>query len=256
MLHEYPQLFVSWRSPKSRRVHPVGRLTNDPATHGYEFRYVRNVSEATTDGFVPFSEFPTLAGVYRAHNLFPLFANRVMPKSRPDYRPFLNALGLSPETADPMVILARTGGTRQTDQIELFPVPKPDPDGCYFSYCLLRAVKYMPGPVVEERLARLQPGERLLMFDDWQNPVDGSAVGVRTEDSYMVGYLPAYLTADIRALRDKCGRVEVLVERFNPPPAEVHHRLLCKVVSCWPEGFEPFAGERFQPVPASPNGAA
>jgi hypothetical protein len=207
-------------------------------------------------GFVPFPEFPNLAAVYRSHDLFPLFANRVMPKSRPDYRSFLHALGLSPETADPMVVLARTGGTRQTDQIELFPVPKPDAGGCYFTFCLLRAVKYMPGPAVEDRLARLQAGERLFLMDDWQNPVDPLAVAARTDDNHMVGYLPSYLIKDIRRLRERCGRVEVFVERHNPPPAEVHHRLLCKVVSCWPVGFDPFADEEFQPFSPPPSGAA
>ncbi len=256
MLLEYPQLFVSWRSPKTRLVHPVGRLTHDPATHGYEFCYIRAVAGATADGFVPFPEFPSLQVFYRAHNLFPLFANRVMPKSRPDYRSFLDALGLSPETADPMVILARTGGTRQTDQIELVPVPKPAADGCYSTHCLLRAVKYMPEPAVGGRLELLRRGERLLMFDDWQNPADRFAIGVRTEDNYMVGYLPAYLTIDVGELRTRCERIELLVDRYNPPPAEAHHRVLCKLVSCWPSGFIPFADERFQPVTASHNGAA
>ena len=248
MLSEHPQLFVSWRSPQTRRIHPVGRLTQDVATHRYEFRYIRAVREATEGGFVPFPEFPELRGVYRATELFPLFANRVLPTSRPDYTSFVTALGLSPESADPMLVLARTGGTRQTDQIELIPAPTAGGDGCYLTYCLLRAVRYMPGPVVGERLARLQPGERLFLFDDWQNPADPLAVGVRTEDSHMVGYLPAYLTPDVRRLREACGRVELHVERYNPPPAEAHHRLLCKLVSCWPAGFRPFADDRFQPV--------
>ena len=249
MLHEHPQLFVSWRSPKTRLVHPVGRLTQNPATHGYEFCYIRAVYGAQDDEFVPFPEFPDVSAVYRARDLFPLFANRVMPKSRPDYRALLNALGLSPETADPMVILARTGGTRQTDQIELIPAPKPAADGCYLTYCLLRAVKYMPEPAVGERLAKLGPGEHLRLFSDWQNPADRAAIGVRTEDNYMVGYLPAYLTPDVEKLRVLCPEgVKLLVERYNPPPAEAHHRLLCKLVSCWPAGFTPFADDRFQPV--------
>src|ERR1700722_14600602 len=137
MLHDYPILFVSWRSPQTRLIYPVGRLTFDAATHRYEFRYIRSALKATQDGFPPFPEFPKLDAVYGAMQIFPLFANRVMPVSRPGYRSFLEALGLSADTAHPMTILSRTGGRRETDQIELFPLPMPDASsGCYATYCL------------------------------------------------------------------------------------------------------------------------
>ncbi len=247
MLHDYPKLFVSWRSPATRLIHPVGRLDFDAAAHRYEFRYIRAADRAAADGFTAFPEFPKLGDVYRSTELFPLFANRVMPASRPGYPSFLDALGLSPEAANPMAVLARTGGARVTDQVELFPVPLPNHDGCYLTHCLLRAVKYMP-PAAGERLARLEVGERLYPMPDPQNPADPHAIAVRTADYVVIGFVPAYLTTDLRILKAECPELKLSVEKVNPPPAEAHHRVLCRVVSCWPDGFQPFQSPEFQPV--------
>ena len=250
MLHEYPVLFVSWRSPQTRKIHPVGRLTFDAITHHYEFRYIRSARKAEEDGFTPFPEFPKFDVIYRGVHLFPLFANRVMPVSRPGYASFLEALGLSADTANPMAILARTGGRRETDQIELFPLASPEADGCYATHCLLRSIRYMPQPSTEERIGRLQQGEQLSVMPDPQNAVDPKAIAVRTDDNFMIGYIPAYLTTDLRLLQNDCKYLHVYVERVNPPPAEAHHRLLCKIVSCWPDGFRPFDTQEFQPINA------
>jgi len=253
MLHNHPVLFVSWRSPRTRSIHPVGRLASDAASHQYEFQYVRSVHKAIEDGFTAFPEFPKLDAVYRAVELFPLFANRVMPVSRPGYPSFLEALGLSPDTANPMTILARTGGRRETDQVELFPLPALDTDGCYVTHCLLRSLRYMPRPATEERVAKLVPGEQMYLMPDPQNPVDPRAVAVRTTDNFMIGYIPSYLTTDLRLLKDDCRDLKLYVGRINPPPAEAHHRLLCRVVSCWPPGFRPFDTDAFQPITSRPQ---
>ena len=165
MLHEYPILFISWRSPRTRLIHPVGRLTFDAATHRYEFVYIRSVHKAVTDGFTAFPEFPKFEATYKSIDLFPLFSHRVMPTSRPGYASFLRSLGLAEDTAHPMVILARTGGRRETDQIEMFPVPALDPTtGCYTAYWLLRSIRYMPQPTTEERIARLEAMSKDLSY--------------------------------------------------------------------------------------------
>lgn len=242
-----PTLFVSWRSPDTRTIHPVARIVFRQDQKRYEFAYIRAVQKALAQGFLPFVEFPGLDRVYSSESPFPLISNRVMPPSRPDYPGFLASLGLS-ESAHPMQILARTGGQRTTDQIELFPLPTPDAGGCYFTHCLIRAVRYMPQPATEERIARLAPDEQLFVMWDVQNPVDPHAIAVRTADYHTVGFLPAYLTGDAWKLTANCGTLTVNVDRVNPPPAEVHHRLLVRVAACWPTGFRPFADEQFQPL--------
>ena len=248
MLHNHPVLFVSWRSPKSRRIHSVGRLAFDAPTHQYEFRYIHSALTASKDGFTPFPEFPRLEGTFRSVDLFPLFANRVMPTTRAGYADFLTALGLDPATARPMAILARTGGRRETDQIELFPMPQHESGNCFATTFLLRAIRYMPQPATDERIQRLKAGEKLFWMLDLQNPADPAAIAVRTEDNVMIGYLPAYLTADFSHLQEQCGMTQVLVERVNLPPAEAHHRLLCKIESCWPDSFRPFNTTEFQTI--------
>jgi len=242
-----PALFVSWRSPKTRAVLPVARIVFHSDRSLYEFAYIRAAEQAREQGFLPFLEFPDLHRIYLSEKPFPLLANRLMPHGRPEHAGFLASLGLTP-SAHPMEILARTGGQRTTDQIALFPMPAPDANGCYLTYCLVQAIRYMPQPGTEERIARLQPGDPLFMMGDVQNPVDPAAIALRTEDNHLVGYLPAYLAGDAWKLTAGCGDLHVRVERVNPPPAEVHHRLLVRVATCWPDDFRPFSDEKFQPL--------
>lgn len=242
-----PILFVTWRSPKTRAVLPVARIVFHPDRKLYEFAYIRAAEQVGDQGFLPFLEFPDLRRAYLSDKPFPLLANRLMPQGRPEHVGFLASLGLTP-SAHPMEILARTGGQRATDQIALFPVPAPDATGCYMTHCLVQAIRYMPQPGTEERIDQLRPGEMLFMMWDVQNTVDPKAITLRTADNYLIGYLPAYLAGDAWKLSDGCGSIQVQVERVNPPPAEVHHRLLVRVTTCWPENFRPYSDEMFQPI--------
>src|SRR4051812_48498241 len=119
-----PALFVTWQDRVSRKIFPVGRLVRllEPAG-AYEFAYIAGAKEAESAGFVPFLAFPSLAAVYRSHELPPFFANRIMPAGRPDYAKFVQRLALVPDAADPHTILARSGGVRATDCFEVFAEP-------------------------------------------------------------------------------------------------------------------------------------
>lgn len=248
MSPQTPVLFVTWRSPKTHSIIPVGRLIyRDDKL--YEFAYINKAQEAVHQGFMPFLDFPYLGQFYLSHQLFPLFANRVLPVNRPEFREYIGALGLSQENADPMHILARTGGRRETDQIEMFPLPFPDPQtGAFVTHCLIRGIRYMPQPIVEDRIAGLRPQEPLFLLWDAQNKQDPAALAVRTGDYVLVGYLPAYLNREMWELLASCPQCQVSVERVNPPPAGVHHRLLCRVDGCWPEGYIPFSTVDYQPI--------
>jgi hypothetical protein len=243
-----PVLFVTWRSPKTHSIIPVGRLIyRDDKL--YEFAYINKAQAAVHQGFMPFLDFPYLGQFYLSHQLFPLFANRVLPVNRPEFREYIRGLGLSHENGDPMHILARTGGRRETDQIEMFPLPLPDPQtGAFATHCLIRGIRYMPQPVVDERIAVLRPHEPLLLLWDAQNTLDPTALAVRTLDCVLLGYLPAYLNREMWELLSSCPQCQVHVERVNPPPAGVHHRLLCRVDGCWPEGYIPFSTADYQPI--------
>ena len=123
----------------------------------------------------------SLEAVYESEELFPLFANRLLSDSRPEYVAYLRWSGFEPgATPDPIVVLGVTEGIRQTDAVEVFPCPVPDGDGCYFNKFFLHGVRWM-APAVVERINELTEGELLKLMLDFQNEHDPQAVAVQSE---------------------------------------------------------------------------
>ena len=79
-------LFVAWRpaTPEQGAWRPVGRLEHDG--HLYRFCYTRG---ARKPDFRPFPRMENLDRVYASEALFPLFANRLLSQSRPEYEAYL-----------------------------------------------------------------------------------------------------------------------------------------------------------------------
>jgi hypothetical protein len=214
----------------------------------YEFVYVNEAQYI--QGFQPFMAFPELEVAYHSDTLFPFFTNRVIPTTRRDYREYVKELGLSSKDASPETILARSGGQRATDHIELFAPPRMNLEtGTHEMFFLLRGVRHLP-PCTEERILALSSGERLLCMLDIQNPYNHRAITLRTADPgpHLLGYLPDYLVEDLAWLHAQNRVFEVVVDRVNPPPAPRRHRLLCCLKARWPEERLPFSDERFQPI--------
>ena len=243
-------LFVAWRS--GQHVHqgwgPVGRLDFDGSV--YRFSYTRGAQKLA--GFQPFALMEDFEKTYESTTLFPLFANRLLSKSRPEYSAFLEWGGFTADDApDPIAILSVTEGIRQTDQIEVFPCPVPDADQCYFSKFFVHGIRWMDESSLH-RIKRLQSGEKLFLMLDICNEHDVNAVALRTEKNQaMVGYVPRYLARDVRRLTQDCEEqyLEVSVDRVNED-APLRHRILCRMKACWPDGFEPCSGEEFLPIPS------
>jgi len=192
--------------------------------------------------------------VYESEELFPLFANRLLARSRPEYEAYLTWGGFDPhDPPDPIAVLGVTEGRRATDNLELFPCPVPDAEGCYFNKFFLHGVDYVALAALE-RIAALRRDEPLMpMFDDF-NAYDCDAVAVRTADTrdrHLIGYVPRYLAREVRQLCATCDPdfVELRVERVNPS-APLQQRLLCRMNACWPDGFRPCDHEDFQPIPS------
>lgn len=243
-------LYVAWRSGDANdgQWGPVGRLEHHEG--GYRFVYTRGAEKLP--GFTPFPEMKDLHGVYEADVLFPLFANRLLAKSRPEYEAFLVWGGFNPqEPPDPIAVLGVTEGRRATDALELFPCPQRDAEGCFNNKFFLHGLRWMAGNAIE-RASRLQADESLGLMLDIQNRRDPHAVAVRTCDvreRYMIGYVPRYLARDVWHLVDQCGpdSVQLTVERINTD-APMQQRVLCRLRACWPEGFSPCFDEDFQPL--------
>jgi len=244
-------LLVASRSsePNNGGWSPIGRLEFNRGT----YRFVYTQGAKTAVGFTPFSGMEKLEDIYESAELFPIFANRLLSKSRPEYEAFLKWSGFDPaDQPDPIAILGVTEGIRRTDLIEVFPCPVPAEDGTYLNKFFLHGLRYMP-EVAKARVSNLKEGERLYPMWDGCNPTDSCAVALRTVtgDRVMIGYVPRYLAQDALALFQHCDPefIQIFVQRVNRD-APLQQRLLCRMHACWPDGFQPCSGEAFQPIPA------
>lgn len=240
-------LFLAWQNPISRRWFPIGRLTFDGNL--YRFGYIQGVVTAQREGdFELLWAFPELNTVYESYELFPLFSNRLLRRSRPEYPDFLQWLNLPDHTHDPITLLSRSGGQRATDSLEVFPYPERDKQGRYQAHFFSHGLRYLPAET-QPHILHLQPGDRLYVAHDCQNPYDDKALMLRTEDKYIVGYCPRYLVNDFFDLLARAPKkLEVVVERVNPAPTPLQFRLLCNLRAEWSADFEPFSDRAYQPL--------
>jgi hypothetical protein len=188
---------------------------------------------------------------YRSRELFPLFADRLMSKARPEYGEFLNWLNLQSNEDDPFVLLARTGGIRETDSLMVFPRPEPESDGSYHVHFFSHGIRYL-SPHAIERVNGLSPGTRLYLMPDPQNPADVCAIALRTDiPATIVGYCPRFFARDflclLTASAPDTSKVKVEVEKVNPE-APIQLRLLCNLTAPWPEGFRSCSESSYEPL--------
>ena len=238
-------LFVAWQDPVDRHWRPVGRLS----FAGNQFTFVYTKGAKTAENFVPFGRMSNLDDVYISRELFPFFSNRLLSKSRPEYKEYLEWLNIPVGKDDPLALLARTGGIRGTDSILIFPCPEPSPDGKYFVHFFSQGLRYLPENALAS-VGSLQPGTQLFLLLDVQNEVDELAIVLRTDKPpIFVGYVPRYFAADFRSLLFSSSRksVKVLVERVNHS-APVQLRLLCSISADWPKDFDPCSSDLFEPL--------
>lgn len=236
-------LFVAYQDTATRRWAPVGRLTREEGR--YHFAYTRGAE--VMPGFVPFGRMRDLKVEYVSEKLFPLFANRVLPKSRPEYSDYLNWLGLSEASHDALEELARTGGLRATDSLELIPCPAPTEEARYEVFFFARGLRHLSKDC-QERTLQLVHGDKLYLAQDLQNEYDSKALFVRTSDPVtLVGYVPRYYSNDFTDLINQVGSdsVSVTVERVNAA-APMQYRVLCKFSASWPKGFTPCETGEFE----------
>jgi hypothetical protein len=236
-------LFIAWQDPQSRRILPIGRLLRQDG--GYEFAYVQAVVEAEQFGFEPLLTFPDLDEVYRTREVPPLFSNRLMPKNRPDFANYLGELGLSVDNAEPFTVLSRSGGRRVTDRLEIFAPPTQLGD-VHEGVFLLRGVRHVPNS--EEALGRVLLQERLFVMADVQNPANPGALALRDEQKHLLGFVPDYLASELNATGAHPSCLSVTALKLNPPPAAVHHRLLCQYQCPKEFGGLLFRGPKYRPV--------
>lgn len=244
-------LFLAWQDPNSRTWFPVGKLAH--ADGVYHFSYLQGALEAKNKaGFEPIWSFPEFHQVYSSTELFPLFANRLLRPSRPDYPDFIQWLNLPAHADDPIALLARSGGKRKTDNFEVFPHPERDADGSYHIHFFAHGLRHFPLEV-QQHVQSLPVGTPLQLTHDIQNQFDSRALILRTADLYLAGFCPRYLAQDFFELVCKFPeQVRVWVERVNPPPTPLQFRLLCSLTAHWADDFAPFSGPIYTTLTTAP----
>lgn len=240
------RLYATWRNPEGL-IRPVGVLTRLRTDEGESYRFVYLKAVEAFDGF---RGLPGLDDLHRPHeseHLFPVFNNRQMPRSRPDYADFVGRLALDVET-DPFEVLIRSEGWRATDRIEVFGHPERTPEGDLTTLFFARGIRYLGGAAAA--VDGLETGDRLELVDEPGNPVNERAVLLNTRTGRNVGYVPDYLVETIHELRDRGSDVGVTAEHINPETSPPHMRLLCRLRAPWPDGYEPLTGPEYQPIAA------
>jgi hypothetical protein len=238
-------LFVAYQDPSSRMWAPVGKLTR--VENGYRFAYTEGVKKF--HDFVPFGRMTNLYGHYFSEELFPLFANRVLPKTRPEYAQYMEWLGLRGQDDNDIEELSRTGGLRATDSLELIPCPEPSANSTYETFFFCRGLRHA-SVASRERADELKSGERLFIMNDIQNERDRAALMLRTDDPVsLIGYTPAYFTKDFSSLlaANPDNEVRVVVEKVNRD-APAQFRVLCRLTAPWPASFSPCEDRSFHEI--------
>ena len=247
-------LFLAWQAPadskQARAWFPIGRLDADAEQTRYRFRYTQGAIKAKEEaGFGPLFAFPELNAVYESKDLFPLFQNRVLSPKRSDFNDYIRWLDLDRGQADPISILAVSGGERVTDNLEVFPKVKTDADGNFTVRFFLHGLRHL-GATAMNRALQLTQGESLRIGVELNNPVMRLAVTLSTEDYQMIGWTPRYLVSDLIHCVPNAPELSATVARINSSDAPVNQRILIDFHGRTPNGTELMTTPDFRPLVA------
>ncbi|CAM3544385.1 HIRAN domain-containing protein [Helicobacter ganmani] len=238
------ELIVAWQNQHNREWIPIGRLRyNDDV---YAFSYTKGAKRAREAGFKLLPRMNTLEQTYYAPKdaLFPSFANRLLTKSRPEYKDYKQWLSLDGDNA--MEELAKNNGIRATDSIQLYAIPQKK-DNQYKLEFFSHGISHLSSHY-QRRVAKLETKEKLFIAKDIQNEFDNNALLIRTKDPVeIVGYIPRIYTKDISYLLDNDKSANLEVKQINKD-APMQFQLLCNFNAKWNSKFKPFGSEDFEPL--------
>lgn len=241
-------LYLAWQdSGRSRAWFPIGRLDSDLPHSRFFFGYTRGAERAAqVAGLRPLESFPDFRKTYESSELFPLFKNRVMDADRIDFSDYLHQLDLDSANADPISILSVTGGTRQTDNLEVFPKIERQTDGRFRCRFFLHGTRHV-NEDAQRALASLKADDALRVALELNNPATGLALQIETNDYHMLGWAPRYLIGDLKKAIDSSPEaVSGKVVRVNPAPAPSNQRVLVELTGRLPFGHAPMSEPDFQ----------
>lgn len=229
------ELFLSWQSSKTREWFPVARFSKN--SKGFSFNYTKGAEEAKSSGFIGLAGFPKFDKTYLSDTIFPVLQNRIMNKSRPDRDGFLSWLNLNNENYTDFEELARTGGVKATDNLQLYPIPEPK-NGMYEFQFFVHGISHLPANY-KDRTFKLKENDPLFLMLDVQNSQDKEAIALRTKDPIeLVGYVPKFFTQDFKNLfNENPDQFNIRVKKLNTD-SPVQLALLCELTTPWPDHFK------------------
>jgi hypothetical protein len=215
---------VVWQNPHTRQFVHVGWL--QIAQGRFRFEYA---PEADLDqDFEPFTAFPDLHTPYESTALFPFFADRVASAAQPN---ILAALGIDPDKATPVELLARSWGRSPHDTIQIIPEPSIASDGTSTRLFLASGARHADEQHpqrVSRLISRLRPGQAVSVQPEPDNPVNRNAL-ILEAHGQRVGWIPDYLLDELHKAIASGIDIRVKVENANGPSTPWHLRLLCRL---------------------------
>jgi hypothetical protein len=194
-------LFMIWSAPSDGGRHIVGHLVRQRVGSTFQFWYERDLSAAFAKGFTLLPAFPEHRrndAPYEARYLFATFADRIPSVQRTDAARMLASWGVE-HPDDQFEILAKSGGLRATDRIELAEYRAVDDPLIEPLEFRVAGMKYVPF----DSRGTLTVGTTLSFEREPSNPHDPSATIVaRTADGLRAGYVPRQYSAMIASLLD------------------------------------------------------
>jgi len=194
-------LLVIWSAPSDGGRHVVGHLARRRAGSMFHFWYEDDLSAAVSKGFTFLPAFPEhrrIDAPYEARYLFATFADRVPSAQRADAARMLASWGVE-HPDDQFEVLAKSGGLRATDRIELAEYRGADDPLVEPLEFRVAGMKH----VSPDSRGALVVGAMLGFEREPSNPHDPSATIVaRTADGIRAGYVPRQYSAMIANLLD------------------------------------------------------
>jgi hypothetical protein len=202
------RLIVLWGdSCGNRRV--VGHLIRTPQV--VRFWYDAQATDAKAHGFVPLPGLPDVAThqdeahAYEARYLFAPFAERIPSKARFDAGELLRSWGVE-RSDDQFEILARSGGIRATDRLELAEYRAPDDDLSRPLEFRVASRRHLPDA------ASVAVGDAVSLRREPANVADPEAV-IIDRVGRTVGYVPRQYSALVSRILDRNTDIDARVVR-------------------------------------------
>lgn len=208
------RLVVVWRDPAQDARHLIGHLARTLGE--IRFWYEQDLSAAFSKGFKLLPEFPehrVEASPYTERYLFALFAERIPSQARPDARAMLAGWGVE-HVDDQFEVLARSGGIRATDRIELVEYRRDDDELMAPLEFRVASRRHLDDP------APLSIGDEVRLTREPTNDYDPRATIVDRSGRH-AGYVPRPYVPMFARLLDAGVEVEAKVVRRLMVPDDV-----------------------------------